>query len=398
MVTRRKEEKMKKLGMFVGLGLFFLLMVSGLTAHGAPTETLKIGLATPLSGPAMPWGVCLQTVLEIACDEINSKGGLQVGSKAYELKIVPYDDKYNPEVAFTAVNRLIYEDKVKFIFGPNSSAGSLAVQVATEKEKIPLFCLPFTRKYLAPSKPFSFRWVATPVEYSYLESAWMAKNRNVKSVVIVGPNSETGRESIAANRDGYQKTGIKILSEDFYEPGAPDMLPLVTRILRYNPDLIEFDGGAPGDAVNIAKTARAQGYKNLMSKLGGGGNTCLAAAPEALEGFMFHMDSDITAPTGKFGDLYNEVKRRKPQIPVDSFIGNAHSMFMMLTKAIQNAGTVENTDAVRLALERIDDFDGVNGKYGWEGKDAYGINHQLKGPLYLGEGIGGKIKIGAKIR
>lgn len=389
---------MRKARIFIGLCLFFLVIAPGLLVHGAPKETLKIGLNGPLSGPGMPWGVCLQTVLEAACDEINSKGGLRVGNKVYELKIIPYDDKYNPEASFTAANRLIYEDKAKYIFGPFSSAGSLAVQEVTEKEKVLIFCLCFTKKFLSPNKPFSFRLVPTPFEYTYAHASWMAKNRNIKNVVIVAPNDETGRESLAANREGYQKAGIKVLSGEFYERGAPDMLPLVTRIMRHKPDLLEFDGGTPGDSATIAKVARAQGYKNFMSKLGGGGNTTLAAAPEALEGFMFHMDADLTTSAGRFADLIKEVKRRKPQIPVDALVANAYSIFMMLTEAMQDAGTVQDTNAVRLALEKIDEFEGINGMYGWEGKDTYGINHQLKGPIYLAEGVGGKIKILAKIR
>ncbi|MEM4237536.1 MAG: hypothetical protein QW050_00935, partial [Candidatus Nitrosocaldaceae archaeon] len=79
--------------------------------------------------------------------------------------------------------------------------------------------------------------------------------------------------------------------------------------------------------------------------------------------------------------------------PVDALVGNAYSVFMMLTKAMQEAGTVEDTNAVRLALERIEEFEGINGKYGWEGKDTYGINHQLKSPIYIAEGVRGKVKV-----
>ena len=72
---------------------------------------------------------------------------------------------------------------------------------------------------------------------------------------------------------------------------------------------------------------------------------------------------------------------------------------MMLMKAFQNAGTVHNnTNAVRTALEGISDFEGINGKFGWEGKETYGINHQLKCPLYLAEGVHGKTKILDKVR
>lgn len=389
---------MKKTRIFISLALFVILLVTGFVAQAAQKETLKIGMIYPLSGPAMPWGVNLQTILAIVTEEINSKGGLKVGDHVYELQIIPYDDKYNPEAAFTAANRLIYEDKVKYIIGPMASAGALSTQVVTEKEKVLLLPSCFTRKALSEKKPFTFRWTTTPFEYAVPEAAWIAKNRNVKTVVMVGPNSETGREAFDGNRRGFKEAGIKILAEEFYERGAPDMLPLVTRIMRYNPDLLDYDGGAPGDVVNIAKVARAQGYKGLMSKLGGGGEACFPQAPEALDGFMFNTEADLTVTTGKLAELIAEVKKRKPQVPIDSLIAKAYTVFKMLTLAMQNAGTVEDTNAVRVALERIENFDGIGGKYSWTGKETYGINHQLKGPFVLAGAVKGKMKILASLK
>jgi len=393
------EGKRNKMRILICSVLFLLIIAPGIAGHAAaPKDTLKIGLISAFSGPGMAWGISWKTTLEIVCDEMNSKGGLRVGNKTYQLKVVPYDDKGNPEGALTAANRLVYEDQVKYIFGPTISATVLSAQTITEKEKVLILCLSFTRKTLSPEKPFSFRWIPTPFEYSIDEAAWLAKNRNIKTIVISAANDESGREGSQAVTEGYQKAGVKILSQEFYERGAPDMLPLATRIMRYNPDLIEFDGGAPGDVVNIANAARSQGYKNLMTKLGGGGNTCVEAAPEALNGFIFHLESDIAAPTGKLADLLRDIRKRAPQTPVDSAVADEYSVLMMLMKAFQNAGTVDNTNAVRSALERISDFEGINGKFGWEGKETYGINHQLRCPLYLAEGVHGKIRILDKVR
>jgi branched-chain amino acid transport system substrate-binding protein len=363
-----------------------------MAAHAAePAETLKVGVIGPLSGPAALWGTNMETILEVIADEVNGKGGLKVGNKVYTIKIIPYDDKYQGEAALTAANRLIYEDKVKYIFGPMGSASILSAQTATEKEKVLLIMNGFTKKGISPDKPFTFRCTTTPFEYAVPEAAWLASNRNVKSVVVVLPNSETGREGAEGNRIGFQKAGIKILSEEIYEPGAPDMLPLVTRLMRYKPDLLDFDGGNPGDSVNIAKIARTQGYKGMMSKLGGGGETCVQAAPDVFDGFMFQEEADINAG-GKLGELIKEVRRRKPQNPVDMLICKYYVVFGMLSKAMQIAGAVDDTNAVRLALEKIEGFPGPDGgTYSWTGKETYGINHQLRGPIVFAGASRGKI-------
>ena len=165
---------MKK-SVFIGLAVILSFMLAPLAAHAVePAETLKIGVIGPLSGPAALWGTNMETILEVIADEVNGKGGLKVGNKVYTIKIIPYDDKYQGEAALTAANRLIYEDKAKYIFGPMGSASILSAQTATEKEKVLLIMNGFTKKGIAPDKPFTFRCTTTPFEYAVPEAAWLA--------------------------------------------------------------------------------------------------------------------------------------------------------------------------------------------------------------------------------
>jgi branched-chain amino acid transport system substrate-binding protein len=71
--------------------------------------------------------------------------------------------------------------------------------------------------------------------------------------------------------------------------------------------------------------------------------------------------------------------------------------FSLFFAALQRAGTVEDTNAVRLAMEQIKEYDGLLGKVRWSGKESYGINHQLTGPAFIGQIIGGKAKVIATI-
>ena len=88
------EEKTNKMRILICSVLFLLIIAPGIAGRAAaPKDTLKIGLISAFSGSGMAWGISWKTTLEIVCDEINSKRGLKVGNKAYQLKVVPYDDK-----------------------------------------------------------------------------------------------------------------------------------------------------------------------------------------------------------------------------------------------------------------------------------------------------------------
>nr|WP_319016857.1 ABC transporter substrate-binding protein [Diaphorobacter aerolatus] len=85
-------------------------------------EELKIGAIVTLSGAGAAWGQAMLYATELAADDVNAKGGLDVGGKKYKVKVVPYDDKYQAGEAVTAANRLVFEDKVKYVIGPVGSA------------------------------------------------------------------------------------------------------------------------------------------------------------------------------------------------------------------------------------------------------------------------------------
>ena len=49
---------------------------------------------------------------------------------------------------------------------------------------------------------------------------------------------------------------------------------------------------------------------------------CGSSARQALNGFIFHLEFDITAPTGKLADLLRDIRKRAPQTPIDSAVAD----------------------------------------------------------------------------
>src|ERR1700733_6115209 len=69
-------------------------------------EELKIGGIGPLSGGGTAWGLAVQRGVEMAIDEVNKAGGLKVGEKTYQPKLIMYDDQYTAAGGGTAAERL----------------------------------------------------------------------------------------------------------------------------------------------------------------------------------------------------------------------------------------------------------------------------------------------------
>lgn len=88
----------------------------------ASEQTIKIGAPFPMTGDAMFYGENCLKIIQMLADDINAQGGI-LGKK---VEIVVEDGKCDPPAGLTAIQRLIYTDKVDLMFGAICSSIGLA--------------------------------------------------------------------------------------------------------------------------------------------------------------------------------------------------------------------------------------------------------------------------------
>ena len=369
---------------------------TALTAFTAPTafaqepaQELRIGAIVTLSGAGASWGQAMLHAAELAADDINAKGGLEVAGKKHRVRVIAYDDKYQAGEAVTAANRLVFEDKVKYLIGPVGSAAALAVAPITEKNKVIMLTLGFTQKALAADKPFSFRPNLTTAETSQPQIDWIVKAKGVKKVGALFPNDETGQQIAADLEKAYAKAGAQLGAKEFFERERVDMMPLLTRIMARGVDAIELDGNAPGTAGLIVKQARELGFKGLIIRSGGPATAEIVnvAGTQATEGMLVNTPID---PGNQAVRQYAERYQAKYGKRMNGFSPAFYDGTHMLLQAIAGAGSTTDTDKVRTALEGITSYRGILGELGWTGKAVYGSNHQVSAPFYVARVQGGQ--------
>src|ERR1700676_115662 len=102
-----------------GIGL--LSASAHFPATAADGDTIVLGAAVSLTGKYSTNGKNTQDGYDLAVKRVNETGGVQVGGKAYRLKVVYYDDESTPARGAQLVERLINQDGVKFVRGPYTS-------------------------------------------------------------------------------------------------------------------------------------------------------------------------------------------------------------------------------------------------------------------------------------
>ena len=113
--------------------LLSLLCVLMIAACGNPIrlrtrfDEVKIGLLAPMTGDFSSRGDPMRRAAQMAVEEVNIAGGLQVGDRRYRITLLIEDTQSTPEEAIAAARRLLDDDVVAII---GTSASSIAIPVA----------------------------------------------------------------------------------------------------------------------------------------------------------------------------------------------------------------------------------------------------------------------------
>jgi len=122
----------------LALAVLVVPTTAGAEPGVTPTQ-LTIGMTTALNGAASFLGTSFKAGVDAYLNSVNDSGGVQ-GRK---IKLIAYDDGYEPKNAVINATKLIKEDGVFCFLGNVGTPTALAIRKMLAEEKVPLFA-PFT--------------------------------------------------------------------------------------------------------------------------------------------------------------------------------------------------------------------------------------------------------------
>ena len=106
-----------------------LAMIMGLASVAmAEDEPLKIGVIGPFTGGAAIYGLACQYGAQVAADEINAKGGMQI-------KLLCEDDEHDAEKSVNAYNKVL-QDGAQMIAGTTTTKPCIEVGSVANDERV----------------------------------------------------------------------------------------------------------------------------------------------------------------------------------------------------------------------------------------------------------------------
>lgn len=203
--------------------------------------------------------------MRLAIDRINEEGGVNVGGKTYTLALKVYDTAYDPTTAVTRMKEALDKDKIQYL---EVLGGGIipAVQPLTEKAGAVLFGAGAGNEFMGPDWPKTFRPYYDIVQSAEaLLTEFKAQlNKDNPNVVFVEPDDDLGHEvgpdsEAAAKKLGYT-TKVLYLARD-----ASDFAPLLTNLLKDEPDVVDLSVTPQTQMAPIVKQARQMGYTGYFS-------------------------------------------------------------------------------------------------------------------------------------
>jgi len=135
--------------------LVFVVIFTGACSSAQPT--IKIGINAPLTGDIPKVGEGTKFSAEMWLEDINAAGGLEVGGKKYPVELVIEDNEAKAESATKANTKMITQDDVLIIIGPQSSKQAVPAGEVANNYQTPMISPWSTNPNTTLNRPWVFR-------------------------------------------------------------------------------------------------------------------------------------------------------------------------------------------------------------------------------------------------
>lgn len=333
-------------------------------ANAGTGGDIKVAILAPLSGPVPTFGVATRDGALLAINEWNAKGGIN------GRKLIPVveDSQCTPDPAVNAANKVIDQDKVKFIIGEVCSKASIPVSEIANAKKVIQISPTSTNPDVTVDKngkvkDYIFRACFIDPFQGQVGAKFALETLKAKTAFIMEDQSNAYVIGLANFFEkAFTAGGGKIVGKENYTGKDTDFSAILAKVADAKPDVIYLP-----DYYNIVNLAAKQAKEKGITApfMGGDGWDSPDLDAKAADGGYFtnhYSPEDTRAEVVNFvkayGSAYKDDKGQ-PKTP-DALAALAYDAANLLFTAIQKAGT-DDTSKVKDSLAGLT-FNGISGK------------------------------------
>lgn len=349
--------------------LITIVCCSMILASAGIADTIKIGFNIPLTGEIPKVGEESKFAAEMLKEDINSKGGLDVGGKKYKLEFIYEDNESKAESAVTAALKLIEKDEVIAIIGPNSSKQAVPAGQVCNDNRTPMITPWSTNPDTTKDRPWVFRAAFLdpfqgPVAVDFAMQQFKAKS----AAVLYALANDYSKGLAEIFKEDFEKKNGKgsVVAFESYGDKDQDFSAQLTKIIAAKPDFI-FLPNNYNEVALIVKQAHDLGWKGeFMGSDAWGNSELMPLCGDDCKGLYFSTHYAAAGATGATKEFIDRYQAKYGYQPADVAALTWDATRIVL-QAIQDSGKVTGKirkvrESLRDAIANIKEFDGITGK------------------------------------
>lgn len=224
--------KTTKIIIGVILTLLVILVIIN-TSNKANSDTIKVGIIAPLTGPAASYGVEGKNTVVLALDQINESGGI----KGKKIEYVIEDGKCDAKAALDAWNKLITINKVQAVFGGHCATESVAIAPLTIKSKVPAFAVFATAPTMENEGEWFFRHISTNSFYATV-AAQEAFKAGYRKLAVIAEQKDFPSSYADALITEFKRLGGEVVLDERFSSDVKDFRTIALKLKGLNNDAV----------------------------------------------------------------------------------------------------------------------------------------------------------------
>ncbi len=363
----KREVSMRKNLLWV-LSILVGVLLFSPCSWGAP-KAVKIGINAPITGDIPKVGEGSKFAAQMWLEDIEAAGGLEVGGVKYPVEIVVEDNEAKAESAVTANTKMITEDEVLVIVGPQSSKQAVPAGGVADNYRTPMISPWSTNPDTTKDRPFVFRGCfLDPFQGPVLANFIKEEFGYTKAAVLYDVASDYPKGLAEYFKEAWEKLngeGSVVAYESFTTKDA-DFSSQLTKIIRSGAEVL-FTPQYYNEVALIVQQAKELGWdKPIVGSDSWGSAETIELCGEACYGLFFSTHYAAAGAEGKTKEFIERYEKKHGYVPDDVAALTWDSLGIVQT-AIQSldelTGDIEkDRQKVRDAMANVKEYDGITGK------------------------------------
>ncbi len=335
---------------------------------------IKIGVNAPITGDIPKVGEGTKYAAEMWLEDVNKAGGIEVGGVKYPVALVVEDSEAKAESAVKANTKLITQDEVLVIVGPQSSKEAIPAGAVANDKQTPMISPWSTNPDTTAGRPYVFRaCFLDPFQGPVLANFISEEFKFTKAAVLYDVASDYPKGLAEFFKKAWEEkhgAGSVVAYESFTTKDT-DFSAQLTKIMHSGAEVL-FTPQYYNEVALIVQQAKALGWQGpVVGSDSWGSAETVQLCGEACYGQFFSTHYAAAGAQGATKAFIDRYKAKYGYVPDDVAALTWDALGLAKT-AIEASGKLtgsiqDDRRAVRDALAKIQNFDGITGKMTFSG-------------------------------